>query len=62
MAPRKTPTKPQKPNYTCKDCAHSTDWHNRGADGTMILCSCKFHKWCRFLNRDYCDHFTHRTR
>lgn len=42
MAARKT-APATKPNYTCKDCAHSTDWHNKGADGDPIFCRCKFH-------------------
>lgn len=59
MALRKTAAQ-TRPQYTCKDCAHSTDWHSRGADGSMILCRCRFHEWCRFLNRDYCENFAHR--
>ena len=58
MASRKTTE--VKAQYTCKDCVHSTDWQNLGADGSMILCRCKFQKWCRFLKYDHCENFTHR--
>lgn len=54
----KKATKPDRPEYTCKDCAHSENWHNIGADGQPIFCNCKFQKWCKFLKRDYCEHFT----
>ncbi|TGY79993.1 hypothetical protein E5359_001855 [Bacteroidales bacterium] len=63
MAKKTTTTKkeaPSKPQYTCKDCKHSTDWQNKGADGSMIFCRCQFHKWCKFLNHDYCDNFIKR--
>lgn len=60
MAQRRTTKAKEKPQYTCKDCKESYDWHNKGANGTMILCSCKYFKYCRFLNLDYCDHFIHK--
>lgn len=53
----KKATKPAAPEYTCKDCAHSENWHNIGADGQPIFCNCKFQKWCKFLKYDYCEHF-----
>nr|DAF67728.1 MAG TPA: optinuerin [Caudoviricetes sp.] len=43
--------------YSCKDCKHSFDYHSKALDGHMILCRCKFHQWCKFLNSDYCEHF-----
>lgn len=61
MAARKT-APVTKPQYTCKDCAHSTDWQDRGADGSMILCRCKFQKRCQFLKYDYCENFTNTTK
>lgn len=57
MATKKPAPKPQ---YTCKDCKHSTDWHEKGADGSMIFCRCQFHQYCKFLNHDYCEHFLKR--
>lgn len=57
MAQRKTI---EKPRYTCKDCKESYDWHNKGADGTMIFCRCRHFEFCKFLEHDYCDHFIHR--
>lgn len=48
------------PKGTCKDCKHSYDWHNKGADGSLILCRCPYHKWCKFLSSDYCENFKSR--
>lgn len=56
----KKATKPAAPEHTCRDCIHSTDWSNRGANGQFILCRCKFQKWCKFLDHDYCNNFKKR--
>lgn len=56
----KKATKPAAPEYTCRDCIHSENWHNRGAKGQFIFCDCKFHKWCKFLDHDYCNNFKKR--
>lgn len=51
--------KNQKPqsNYHCRDCRHSTDYHERNVNGEFFMCKCKFHPFSKFLNRDYCEHF-----
>lgn len=61
MATRRANAKPTATErLTCKDCVHSEEWQCKGADGSMILCRCKHHKWCKFLRHDYCEHFTRR--
>lgn len=50
----RTPAKEQakKPQFRCRDCAESYDWHSKAIDGHLILCRCKQdHKtehgrWC----------------
>lgn len=46
--------------YTCKDCIHATDFHEKNWKGEFFLCKCPFFKWSKFLNRDYCNNFKHR--
>lgn len=46
--------------YRCRDCKHSYECHEIGADGKPFLCRCPFHKWSKFLNRDYCKEFKHK--
>lgn len=43
--------------YHCIDCAHSFDYHEKGADGKPFLCRCQFHQFSKFLKTDYCNHF-----
>lgn len=44
-------------NYHCRDCRHSTDYHERDYQGEFFLCKCKYHPFSKFLNRDCCEHF-----
>lgn len=55
------------PNKTCRDCAHSYDWHNRSFhDGHYILCRCihdsksQHGKFCKFLSDAACITFKQR--
>lgn len=45
----------------CKDCVHSYDWHNVGANGQPIFCRCKYYtdgRYCKFLTKQGCrEHF-----
>lgn len=45
----------------CKDCVHSYDWRNIGANGQPIFCRCKYYahgKYCKFLTGRGCnEHF-----
>lgn len=65
MAKKKT-TVIEKPQFQCRDCAHSYDWHSKAIDGHDILCRCKLDaktengKWCKFLNDLQCEHFKRR--
>lgn len=47
--------------YTCRDCANSYDFHERGWDGKPFLCRCPFYKdgkFSMFLTDKACkDHF-----
>lgn len=43
--------------HYCRECAHATDFHEKDWKGEYFMCKCKFHKWSKFLNRDYCEHF-----
>lgn len=53
--------KQEKPQYTCRECANSYDWHERGWDGKPFLCRCPFYKagkFSLFLTDKACDdHF-----
>ena len=66
MAARKKVIIPEKPQFRCRDCAHSYDWHSKAIDGHDILCRCKFDaktghgKWCKFLNDSQCEQFKRR--
>ena len=65
---KRTPAKEQanKPQFQCRDCAHSYDWHSKALDGHLILCRCKldakteYGKWCKFLHDPQCEHFKRR--
>ena len=46
--------------YHCRDCAHSYDWHEIGANGKPFLCRCPYYTdgvYCRFLSDPQCEHF-----
>lgn len=63
---RATKKKPEAPQYRCRDCAHSYDWHNKTSYGHIIFCRCpydaksQFGKFCKFLSDYQCDHFVKR--
>lgn len=66
--PRKTAKEAQPyDGKTCRDCAHSYDWHNRSFhDGHLILCRCphdaksKHGQFCKFLSDAACALFLQR--
>lgn len=64
--PIRTTKKPETPQYHCRDCAHSYDWHNKAHDGHLIFCRCphdaksKHGKFCKFLSDSQCDQFVKR--
>lgn len=43
--------------YHCRDCVYATDFHEKNMNGGYFMCKCKFHRWSRFLNLSYCEHF-----
>ena len=51
----------EKPQYRCRDCANSYDWHSEAVDGHLILCRCPYKqeggKFCIFLKDTACEHF-----
>ncbi len=47
----------EKPKYHCRDCKHSYDPHEIGANGKPFMCRCRFSKFSKFLDRDHCDKF-----
>ena len=51
----------EKPQYRCRDCANSYDWHSEAVDGHLILCRCPYKqeggKFCIFLEDPQCEHF-----
>ena len=67
MAKKKT-TVIEKPQFQCRDCAHSYDWHSKAIDGHDILCRCKLDaktehgNWCKFLNDPQCEQFKRRNK
>lgn len=46
-----------RPKYTCRDCAHSFNYHEKDIYGNFFMCKCKFHEWSKFLNHSYCENF-----
>lgn len=54
MKPRQE--KPEK--HCCRDCAHSSDYHEIGADGNPFLCRCPYEEWSQFLDiPQFCNNF-----
>jgi hypothetical protein len=43
--------------YYCRDCKHAFDFHELDYKGEPFLCKCPFHKFSKFLNKDYCTNF-----
>ena len=44
-------------DYHCRECRHSTDYHEKNHKGEFFMCKCKYHPFSKFLNYDYCEHF-----
>ena len=44
-------------DYHCRECRHSTDYHEKNHKGEFFMCKCKFHSFSKSLNYDYCEHF-----
>lgn len=44
-------------NYHCRDCKHAFDFHELNWKGEPFLCKCPFHKYSKFLDKDYCTNF-----
>lgn len=60
MANKKKPII-QEREYHCRDCEHSFDYHEKNYMGEPFMCRCPFHKWSRFLDKDFCpEHFKKR--
>lgn len=65
---RQRRTLPRKPaeqdELRCRDCAHSYDWHEIGANGAPFLARCPYRweggKWCIFLSDRACENFKKR--
>lgn len=52
-----------QPQYTCRNCTFSYDWHEKGADGKPFMCRCAYHtggKYSKFLSDKQCEHFEKR--
>jgi hypothetical protein len=43
--------------YRCRDCKHSYNYFEIGANGKPFLCRCPYEKWAKFLNDPACDKF-----
>lgn len=50
--------KKERPTHFCRDCMYATDFHEKDYKGDFFLCKCKFFKYSKFLNRDYCENFS----
>ena len=46
-----------QPNYRCRDCQHTHDFHNKNLKGEYFMCKCPFQKRSMFLNLDHCKYF-----
>lgn len=44
----------------CRDCKHSYDYHEKGADGKPFLCRCPYFHYSKFLYMDNCQNFEKR--
>lgn len=47
----------KKLRYTCRDCAHCSDWHNKSPKGEFIFGKCRIIGYSVLLNHDYCKEF-----
>lgn len=56
MAKKKQP----ETQLHCRECKHSFDYHELNYKGEPFLCKCPFHKWSKFLDRDWCKNFEKR--
>lgn len=43
--------------YHCRECKHSHSYHELNWKGEPFLCKCPFHKYSKFLDSDWCEHF-----
>lgn len=62
MATRKLLRK-ERLRYTCGDCAHSYDRHEKNWRGELFMCRCPYYKdgkFSKFLNDLQCEHFLKR--
>ena len=61
MAPKSAKrTRQDVPQYQCRHCTFSYDWHEKAYDGSMMMCRCPYYtdgKWCQFLDHAACEHF-----
>lgn len=53
----------EMPQYTCRNCTFSYDWHDKGANGEPFMCRCDYHtggKYSKLLSDKPCEHFEKR--
>ena len=43
--------------WRCRDCVNATDFHEKNLKGEYFLCKCKYFKYSKFLNKDWCNNF-----
>lgn len=47
-------------DFTCGDCKHGYDYHEKGADGLPFLCKCEYREFSQFLSQRACKQFDHK--
>jgi len=43
--------------FRCRDCSHSFDYSDVGADGQPMMCKCMFSKYLVLLSKPACNNF-----
>lgn len=57
MSTRKNTNEKEK-RVRCRDCAHSTMYHELDEMGEPFLCKCPFWEWSQFLDKNrICNNF-----
>lgn len=57
MAKRIVKSKAPELKYTCRDCHHSFDHHNKSNMGGFIMCRCPFKEHVQLLSSKQCQDF-----
>ena len=48
MAAARKKQQRERPKYSCRDCIHSYDWHEKNWRGKLFMCRCPHYKEGKF--------------